>query len=490
MAPPRVYLAVDLGAGSGRVMAGLFDGALLRLEEVHRFPSRSDVLAGACCWDLPFLWGEIKEGLRRGVSRFGPAIASVGVDSWAVDYAYLDRAGNLLGLPRQYRDPRTAGMMDEAARRVGADALRLETGNAGMFYNTAFQVLSEVVAGDPRLAVADRLLMIPDLIHWLLTGIRANEWTNASTTQMFNQAQGTWAGPLLARLGLPTRVLGEVLRPGAWLGETTPDVSAELGATLRVAVVGTHDTASAVLAVPAPDDRYAYLSSGTWSLLGTLTPRPVLSPAAFAAGFTNEAGVGGDNRLLKILCGMWLVQESQRTWAARGESVGFDEITRLAAAAPAFTAFIQPDDPAFAPAGDMPARVAESCRRSGQPVPPDRGTLLRVIFESLALRYRQTLEQLDALAGRRHERLHIVGGGAHNRLLNQMTADALGREVLAGPAEATACGNILAQMMADRALGSAAEGRALMRASFPPVLHTPAPSRDWDDAYARFLALS
>jgi len=490
------HLALDLGASGGRAIVGRFDGECLALEEVHRFPNGPVQLPNAygsgLYWDALRLFSELKEGLARAVSCCGSAtgsgsLVSVGLDTWGVDFGLLDRDGVLLGNPYHYRDSRTDGMVEEAFRRVPRAEIFAATGIQFMQINALYQLLAMVVRDDPLLRVADTLLMVPDLFNYWLTGQKVSEQSIASTSQCLDPFSGDWARPLLARLGIPNAIFPPIVPPGAVLGGLLPHVAAETGAK-RITVVapGSHDTASAVAAVPAESEDYAYLSSGTWSLMGIESARPVVNDKSLAFNVTNEGGVCDTIRLLKNITGLWVIQECRRTWTQEGARLSWDEIVGLATAAPAFTALIDVDAKDFATPGDMPARIRAYCARTGQPAPRHRGTVARVVFESLALKYRRTLEMLDELLGRRISVLHIVGGGVQNRLLSQFAANAIGRPVGAGPIEATAAGNLLMQMLATGAIGSLAEGRQVIRRSFGTERFEPSDTAAWEDAYARF----
>lgn len=492
----EVYAAVDLGAESGRTMLARFNGDRLSLEEVHRFPNGPVRAGQSLYWDILRLWDEVKAGVARCAARAGSAgIAAVGVDTWGVDFALLDRDGELLGLPHHYRDARTQGMMDAAFRRVPREEIFAATGIQFMPINTLYQLLSLVERRSPLLDAASTFLTIPDLLNFWLTGRRACEFTNATTTQLYDPRAGNWAWSLLERLGIPTHIFPEVVPPGTILGDLAADVGEETGVgRCPVIAPACHDTGSAVAAVPVAASSagsYAYISSGTWSLVGTEVPEPVITPRSLALNFTNEGGVGGTFRLLKNVMGLWLVQECRRAWARQGHDYTYDQLIELAARAAPLQAFVDPDHPDFLAPGDMPARLRARCQATGQPEPQGPGAVVRCALESLALKYRLVLEQLDELLGRRVETVHVVGGGARNRLLCRFTADATGRVVLAGPTEATALGNVLVQAMARGRLASLAEGRDLVRRSFAIETYTPDDhaAAAWGEAYARFIQL-
>jgi rhamnulokinase len=476
---PLRILAVDLGAESGRTMVGSFDGSRLSLDTAHRFANVPVRLAGTLYWDVPRLFGDVLTGIRAAFER-GP-LASLGVDAWGVDFGLLDTRGQLLGLPVHYRDVRTAGMLERATRRVPREQIYAHTGIQFIPINTLYQLLAMTEVGDVRLQTADRLLMIPDLIHHFLCDSLVGEYTNATTTQCFDVARGAWATELLERLDLPTRIFPEVVPAGTRLGSLRRDVAQDVGASAMVIAPATHDTACAVAATPLPaDGNTAFLSSGTWSLVGMEVPRPVLSGAALNGNLTNEGGVAGTIRLLKNVMGLWLVQEARRSM----EQTSYEDLAHMAADAPAFTAFVDPDDERFLRPGDLPSHVREFCAETGQTPPVDAPTLVRVLLESLALQYAVVLQQLETASGSRLEAIHVVGGGSHNALLCQLTADASGLPVLAGPAEATSLGNILVQAIALGELASLAEARALVSTSFLP--RTFVPSGDWAEARHRF----
>jgi len=482
-------LVFDLGAESGRAVLGRFDGARLALEEVHRFPNGPVRVLDSLYWDALRLFVEIKQGLAKTVSQ-APDLACLGLDTWGVDFALLDQCGELLGNPFHYRDSRTDGMLEEAFRRVPREEIFAQTGIQFMQINTLYQLLAMVVQESCALASADKLLMMPDLFNYWLTGRWVSERTIASTSQCLDPYTGDWAKPLIEKMGIPAHIFPDVVQPGTVLGDLLPAICAETNARhVSVIAPGCHDTASAVAAVPAETGRYAYLSSGTWSLMGVETSQPVITDKSREYNFTNEGGVCNTIRLLKNISGLWVIQECRRTWASEGQALSYDEITRLAAGAPPFTAFIDTDAQEFMAPGNMPARIREFCVRTGQQPPEDRGTIARLIFESLACKYRWTLEKLEELAGRRLDTLHIVGGGSQNRLLNQFTADAIGRPVVTGPVEATAAGNALMQLLALGAIGSLEEGREVIRHSFGTETFSPRETSRWDDAYARYCNL-
>jgi rhamnulokinase len=481
------FAAVDLGAESGRVVVGTFDGGRLALEEGHRFRNVPVSLAGTLHWDFLRLFGDLLTGLRRAGAD-GP-VASVGVDTWGVDVGLLDDRGRLMGNPVHYRDARTQGMPGLAFPIASRDEIYRVTGIQFMSINTLYQLLTMVRDADPLLERADRLLFMPDLFHHFLAGATVGEYTIASSSQCLDANARDWARPLLERFGIPTRILPELVGPGTVLGPLRSDIADGTGLReTRVTVPASHDTASAVVGAPfVGGGRTAFLSSGTWSLLGLEVPAPVITDATLAANLTNEGGAGGTIRLLTNVMGLWLVQESRTATWPGGDAPSYDELARLAEGAPAFTAFVDPDDERFLRPGDMPERIRAFCRETGQPVPDDTATLIRVILESLALRYAHAIDDLAASVGHPIEGLNVVGGGSSHRLLCRMTAGATGLPVRAGPGEATAIGNLCVQAIAAGELRDIAEARELARRSF--TFTTYEPSGDWAGARERYAAL-
>jgi rhamnulokinase len=482
------FLAFDLGASSGRAVVGRFDGERLRLQEVHRFPNGPVRLLDSLHWDVLRLFEEVKCGLAKCVKTCGSDIASLGLDTWGVDFALLDARDELLGNPYHYRDRRTDGMMEEAFRRVPREEIFECTGIQFMQLNSLYQLLAMAVQGSPMLDTAHTFLNMPDLFNFWLTGRKASEFTIATTSQCYDPRAGDWAWTMLEKLGLPTRIFGEIVPPGTRLGPLHPAVAEETGAgDLPVIATAGHDTAAAVAAVPARGHDYAYISSGTWSLMGVEVEEPLITPQSLAYNFTNEGGVEGTIRLLKNIMGLWLVQECRREWAQAGEELSWDELTRMAAEAEPFGGLVDPDDHRFLSPGDMPGKIQGYCAETGQPVLQNKAAILRCALESLALKYRLVLERLEDMLGRELPIIHIIGGGSKNWLLNQLTADATGRPVVAGPAEATSIGNILMQALALGHVASLEEGRELVRRSFEMTAYEPRDPARWDEAYARFL---
>jgi rhamnulokinase len=481
----RTLAAVDLGAQSGRVALGRFDGARLTVDEVHRFPNVPVRVRGTLHWDVLRLYGDVLDGLRA--AGRDAAVDSVAVDSWAVDFGLLDRAGRLVQNPVHYRDSRRASAVAGVYARVAPRELYYRTGIQLQPINTLFELAAMAAESDPVLAAAERLLLIPDLVHYWLCGARTTERTNATTTQCLDVRTGAWATDILERLDAPARLLPEVVEPATVLGQVAADTGVDGAAVVAAA---THDTGSAVAGTPLHGEHSAFLSVGTWSLVGVEAAAPVVDDAAYAANLTNEGGVAGTVRVLRNVTGLWLLHECRRAWSLAGRDRSFGQLVELARAAPALRSLVDPNDPMFAPPGDMPARIVDYCERTGQPRPEDDGAFVRCIFESLALKHAETLELLAGVTGRRFEDLHVVGGGAANELLCQWTADAAGLAVHAGPVEATLVGNLLVQALALGDLASLDEARDVVRSSFVQTLYEPAPAGALHEARERFSALS
>lgn len=490
MAKPLNFLALDLGAESGRAILGELDAGLLRLSEIHRFPNQPINLPDGLHWDVMRLWREIQEAITMAVHNQGKNLVGVGLDTWGVDFALLDRKGALIANPHHYRDSRTEGMLDEAFRRVPREAIYQATGIQFMQINTLYQLLSMVIQQSPTLEIAHTFLTIPDLLNYWLTGEKVCEFTIATTTQCYDPRQGDWALSMLEKLNIPTYIFPKIIPPGTVLGKVLGQVTREAGLTdLPVIAPACHDTGSAVAAIPAENDHFAYISSGTWSLMGAEITEPVVTSRSLALNFTNEGGVNGTFRFLKNITGMWLVQECRRTWASQGKEHSYDELTEMAAQAEPFRSLIDPDASDFLYPGDMPARIGDYCKRHGQPIPDSKGAFVRCALESLALKYRWVLDQLEELLGYRLEPIHIVGGGSRNRMLSQFTADATGRVVITGPVEATATGNILEQAIALGYVSSLQEARSIIRKSFKPEVFKPVDMSKWDEAYQQMVLL-
>ncbi len=489
---PR-FLAFDIGTSAGRTILGSLHDDRLALEIIHRFPNRAVPVRGTLYWDILYLWHGMLAGLQHWKHNANLDLDGIGLDTWAVDFALLDESGKLLDNPVHNRDTRTNGMMDRVFEKVSREEIYARTGIQFMQINTLYQLYALVLANAPVLRHAATFLTVADLLNYWLTGRKVVEFTSATCTQFYDPNAMEWAKDLLAQLKIPTHMLPPVVPPGTVLGPLStqlPDLASI--PDVPVIAVATHDTGSAVAAVPAETDRFAYISSGTWSLIGVEVQSPVITAESLRYNFTNEGGVGGTFRLLKNVLGMWLVQACQETWANEGHRFADADLVPMATAAPAFGPLIDPhpNSPDFRTVGDMPARIRDFCTRTGQRVPTDEGAILRCIFESLALKYRQILEQLESVLGYSIELIHIVGGGSRNELLCQMTADTTNRPVIAGPAEATAMGNLAVQALATGHLDSREEVRALIRRSSNLHRYEPVFTRGWDDAYLRFTDIA
>ena len=480
------YLAVDLGAESGRVVLGRFDGGRVWLEEVHRFPNTPVRLPDGLHWDVLRFHSEIKDGLAKAMRE--EEIEGIGIDSWGVDFGFLDGEGALVSNPYHHRDARTEGMMEEAFGLVSKEEIYQITGIQFLPINTLYQLLA--MRGSPLLEAAETMLLIPDLMNYWLTGEKACEYTNATTTQLLDLEEGGWARDLFEGMDLPSRILAPVVPPATELGPLLPEVAEEVGAGPPVFAIASHDTASAVVAVPAEGENFAYISSGTWSLVGVEIPEPVVTQEAMEANFTNEGGFGGRTRLLKNVMGLWILQECRKQWAREGNDHSYEELAHLAEDASPAGSLVDPDHPTFLSPGDMPSRIRSFCEETGQDPPEEPASVARCVFESLALKYRYAIEQARSLTGRTVETVNVVGGGSQNDLLCQLTADAARLPVVAGPVEATAIGNVMVQAFAQDRVGSLEEIRAVVRDSFQASTYEPGGDpEEWSGLYERFSRL-
>lgn len=481
----KVYLAVDLGAESGRVMAGLWNGRKIRLEEIHRFPNGPVRLAGTLRWDVLRLWAEIQNGLALAGKKFGKSIVSVGVDTWGVDFVLLNKHNEILGQPYHYRDSRTNGLMKKAFKKVPRAEIFAQSGLQFLELNSLYQLLAWKEHSPAIIDAADCLLFMPDFLHWAMCGAKCAEFTIASTSQFLHPLRRGWSLSLLKKFGLPTRFLPPVVMPGTVLGKlaTLPNV--------KVVAPPSHDTASAVAGVPTANTgkaNWAYISSGTWSLMGVETQKAVLSPRALELNMTNEGGLDGTYRLLKNIMGLWLVQQCKRAFEAHGSQYDYAQLMQLAAAAKPLRSLINCDDPRFLMPLNMPEAIQGFCRETKQPVPKSAGELVRCCLESLALKYGEVLTSLEELTGETVEVIHVVGGGSQNKLLSQFTADVCQRPVVTGPVEATAFGNLLTQVRASGELSSLAEMREVIRSSSDVQRHEPKSSDAWREAAGRLAS--
>ncbi len=490
------FLAFDLGAESGRALLGILDNGKLTLEEKHRFPNPNGRMSGHLCWNLLGQWEHLKEGLRRtAASGYGAAdsnaktLDGIGVDTWGVDFGLINKDDQVLGNPVMYRDSRTDGVMEEVFAKVGRRQVFDQTGTQFMQFNTLFQLYALKKSSPHLLESAETLLFMPDLFNYLFTGVRKAEFSFVSTSQMYDMRKKAWAKSLIESLGLPTRILPEVIPSGSVVGTLRADVAAECGsAVVPVIAPASHDTASAVAAVPAmagEGNSWCYISSGTWSLMGVELAEPIINDKSLKYNYTNEGGVGGTTRFLRNIMGLWLVQECRRHWIKEGGEHTYAELTKMAEESPS-NVLIDPDHQPFLSPGNMVPKIDAFCSQSRQKPPGTHGEYVRCCLESLALTYRKTLEGLEDILGRSIDTIHIVGGGTQNELLNQMTADACGRRVVAGPVEATAIGNILVQAMAVGAVKSLDEARSIVRNSFEVKTYEPRNTAKWDASFERF----
>ena len=490
--PEKKFLAIDMGAESGRAIVGTLANGRIALEEKHRFANPNGRINGHYHWSLVSQWEELKAGLRKAAASLGSGqLSGIGVDTWGVDFGLLDRNGDILASPFMYRDPRTDGVMDQVFARVPREKVFQSTGIQFLQFNSLFQLYAMKLAGSPLLEMADRLLFMPDLFHYLFTGVEKNEFSIATTSQFYDPREKTWAVGLLKQLGLPTGILCEIVPSGTILGELKKDVAEECGVGgIPVITPASHDTGSAVAAVPAQGEGWCYISSGTWSLMGVELPGPVINEKSLKYNYTNEGGVNGTIRFLKNIMGMWPVQECRRQWLKEGREFNYAELAKLATEAKPFLALLNPDDPPFLSPGDMPRKIEAFCARTKQATPATPGQFVRICLEGLALTYRKTLEGLEDVLGKKISVIHIVGGGCQNDLLNQMTADACARPVLAGPIEATAIGNLLVQAMATGDVKSLSELRGIVAASFPIKRYEPRDTGTWERAYAQYRQIA
>lgn len=481
----KKMLAVDLGASSGRVMAGSFDGEKISVEELHRFSNDPVTLGGTMYWDFLRLFHEIKQGLLKS-KKYGKA-DSISVDTWGVDFGLLDAQGYLLENPVHYRDGRVNGMLEKSFALLDADRFYQITGTQFMEINTVFQLLYLAQNRKELLERADCMLMMPDLFHYFLCGEKCCEYSAASTTQLLNAVDKTWSKEVVEALGLPGNILLPVSPSGTPLSPLRTEIAQELGLEPMLVVAGAgHDTQCAMAAVPTQEKDFIFISCGTWSLFGTELPAPIITQDSRRLNIANEGGAGGRISFLKNIIGLWLVQESRRQWMREGKEYSFGELEKLAAKEAPFRSLIDPDAPEFVPAGDVPERIREFCRRTGQPVPETEGQIVRCIDESLALKYRLTLDEIRTCTGKDYPVIHMVGGGTQSGLLCQFTADACARPVCAGPVEATVYGNLALQLMAAGQIGSLSELRSIIAASEPVKRYEPEDAGAWSEACERY----
>ena len=486
MTTSRNYLAVDLGAESGRTIIGKLDNGHLSLTETHRFSNNSVRLNDGLHWDVLRLWSDIKEGVGKSSSKIDQPLDSIGLDTWAIDFALLDRTGALLSNPFHYRDARTDGMMDQAFKIMPRAEIFANTGIQFMQINTLYQLLALSLDNPSLFDIAKTFVTIPDLFNYWLSGEITNEFTNATTTQCFDPNKRDWSTPILDAFKIPSHLFKPVTDPGIRIGTLLPYIAEETNTgAVPIVLPACHDTGSAVVAVPAGNQDFVWISSGTWSIMGVEAQQPFINEKALDYNFTNEGGVFGTWRLSKNIMGLWLIQECRREWMRQGEEISFDALTQFAVESDAFLSVIDPDFAEFLHPGDMPARIQKYCADTNQKVPQTKGQILRIALEGIALKYRWVLERLEELTEKHLAPIHIIGGGTKNNLLNQFTANSTNRTVITGPVEATAIGNILMQAIGLKHLSSLAEAREVVRASFEPQVYEPKQTADWDEAYSR-----
>ena len=489
----QCYLGIDLGAGSGRVMAGLFDGQRISIEEMHRFPNDATNLGNTLRWDVLKLWTEIKKGLSVAAERYGDDVISAGVDTWGVDYVLFSKNLEILGQPYHYRDARTLGILDYAFERVPRADIFAETGLQFLELNTLYQLLATKRDNPDVLAAADCMLMMPDFFHWCLCGSKVCEFTEATTSQCLNPITKNWSNDLLKRFDLPTHIFPEIVQPGTNIGKLYDSVCDETGLKkIDIVAPATHDTGSAVAAVPTKNTgqpNWAYISSGTWSLVGVEINQAILNDKVLELNFTNEGGIDGTFRFLKNIMGLWLVQQSKQAFEKRGVKLGYDELIAMAEKSTPFRSIVNPDDPRFLNPPDMTEAIQQFCKDTGQPTPEDEGQFVRCALESLALKYDAVLRSIEELTQTPIEVIHLVGGGSQNSLLNQLTADACGKPVITGPIEATVLGNLLVQARSSGEIKTLNDIRSVVRNS-TNMEHLEPQKTDWSEARQRFAELS
>ncbi|WP_240508075.1 rhamnulokinase [Virgibacillus indicus] len=478
-------LSFDFGASSGRAILGIYDGNALQLKEVHRFKNEPITLNDTLCWDIDKLFGEVKKVLKEiGKTT---AIDSIGIDTWGVDFGLLDKDGKLTHNPVHYRDPRTEGLLEEVEESFSQEKLYELTGNQIIFFNTIFQLAYLKKYKEEELNKAESLLLMPDLFNYLLTGVKRAEETIASTTQLFDPYKKTWNEEIISKLDLPKSIFQQLVKPGEEIGTISRELAEELGIP-QIPVVATtsHDTASAVVSVPAADEDFLFVSCGTWSLIGTELEQPIISKKSAAYNITNESGINGTTRFLKNVTGLWVLQETKKQFEKEGRNYSYDEITNLAENANAFGCFIDTDHPDFQLPGDMPSKIKEYAEKTNQQIPETDGEIFRTIYESLALKYRYVFEEIMECTSKQYKQVHIVGGGSQAEILCQMVANASNIEVLAGPVEATVIGNSAVQLISQNAIGSVSEARDVIKRSFDMKSYQPQQHEKWNAHYDDF----
>lgn len=486
----KYFLAFDLGASSGRAILGILVDGKLELTEVHRFVNQMQLINGHYFWNVFSLFNELKTGLKKCINEFGIQPESIGVDTWGVDFVHLNKEGLILSLPFAYRDSRTNTSMDDLFKIIPQEEVYAQTGIQFMQFNSLFQLFSMVKDQSSLIEITDSILFMPDALNYLFTGVKKSEFSIASTSQMLVPGTCQWNYELIEKVGIPTHMLKEIILPGTILGTIQDEVARETGSKpVPVIAVAAHDTGSAIVSVPSSENNFVYLSSGTWSIMGIESRHPIISEQTRQLNFTNEGGVEGTTRFLKNIMGMWLIQEVQRIWEGEGTKYSWPEMVELARQSEPFKFLINPDDSMFLNPRDMTQAVRDFCYQTAQGTPQSHGETIRCIYDSLALKYRFTLDQIREVTDQPIEVIHIIGGGANNHFLNQLTADATGMLVIAGPTEATAIGNILIQAQALGYVGSLNEIRQIVANSFGLVKFAPSVELDWAVAYDRYLEI-
>lgn len=501
MSEMKQYLALDLGAESGRAILGTLQNGKLSLSEEHRFLTGAESvptmypdqvpqgLDGDCSllWDFTRFWHEIKKSIHLAGKK--AKIEAVGVDTWGVDFALLDKKGRLIGAPYNYRDSRTNGMMDEAFKRLPREKIYELTGIQFMPINALYQLLSMSFRNDPQYSVADKFLMVPDLINYWLSGKAVAEFTETTTSQLYDPRKRQWSDEIINAMGFPRHIFPDVVPPGTILGPLRDSVANETGIQPLIITPACHDTGSAVSAVPAEVDDFIWISSGTWSIVGMNSPEPIINAESYKYNFTNEGGIDGSFRFSKNVMGLWVVQQCRQQWINEGKEYSYTELTEWANKAPLLKSFVDPDYSDFLRPGKTAEKVKEYCQITGQPVPQTEGEIIRAVLQGLALRYRYVIEKLEEVSGRKMSTIHIMGGGTKNQLLSQFTADALGRRVISGPVEATSIGSLIIQAIANKDIGSWKDGVAIIRNSFEILTFEPGDKKPWDKAFELFKSL-
>lgn len=482
----KYFLAFDIGASSGRAILGIMENRKLELKEIHRFKNQMTRIHGNYYWNIYSLFDELKTGLKKCISDYKIQPDSIGVDTWGVDYSLISKSGQLVGLPFAYRDHRTDNAIEDFFKVLPKKETYLLSGIQFLQFNTLFQLFASAQEKHSRLSIADSLLFTPDTLNYLFTGIKRNEYTIASTSQLLKPGKPEWEFELFKSAGISADLVVKIVQPGSEIGSILPEIQEDTGSgKIPCIAVASHDTASAIVSVPAEDGNWAYLSSGTWSLLGIESKEPLVSEKTLEMNFTNEGGVDGTTRFLKNIMGMWLIQECKRIWDEEFE-IEWQEIVDLSDATKPFKCLINPDEQVFLNPGNMPKAIQEYCRKTNQFVPKTKGEIARCIYDSLVLKYKFTIKQIESITGKQIEKLHIIGGGAQNKMMNQLTADAIGIPVYAGPTEATAIGNIMMQAKASGAVKSLHEIRKVVKNSFEVTEYNPSPKLDWETAYLKF----